>query len=215
MKKQYFLLFIVAIALLFIAIFSQYFIDFTVVDVRLESPVNEEVLNEIVNFFISEAWMGPKYLFIEPKGNQDILIWFSGEYDKEQIAQGISLKNSLNCSFTIDRIEIFNESKIISSESVDNTLSLVLETGDFQLLKSAAEADNNKDLLVYHFNSKVYNTSLSSIKFNQQENKIILPIKENAQSKEFILFARFGKLMRNGSVSKVWYQKRFVLNINK
>lgn len=210
MKKQYFLFFVVAIALLFIVIFSQYFIDFTVVDVRLESPVNEEVLNEIVNVFISEAWIGPKYLFIEPKGNQDILIWFSGEYDKEQTAQGISLKNSLNCSFTIDRINIFNESKIVSSESFDNMLSLVLETGDFQLLKSATEADN-KELVVYHFNRKVYNTSLSSIKFNQQEHKIILPIKENAQSKEFILFARFGKLMRNVSVSKVWYQKRLVI----
>lgn len=211
MKRQYFLLFIVAIALLFIAIFTQYFIDFTVVDVRLESPVNEEVINEIVNLFISEAWMGPKYLFIEPKGNQDILIWFSGKYDKEQIAQGILLKNSLNCSFTIDRIEIFNESKIISSESIDNTLSLILENGDFQLLKSATEAGNNKDLVVYHFNRIVYTTSLSSVKFNHQENKIILPIKENAQNKEFILFARFGKLMRNVSASKVWYQKRLVL----
>lgn len=211
MKRQYFQLFFLAIALLFIAIFSQYFIDFTVVDVRLESPVNEEDMNEIINLFISEAWIGPKYLFIEPKGHQDILIWFSGEYDKEQIAQGISLKNSLNGSFTIDRIELFNESKIIDSESVDNTLSLVLETGDFQLLKSATEAGNNKDLIVYHFNRKVYNASLSSIKFNQQEHKIILPLKENVQSKEFILIARFGKLMQHVSVSKVWYQKRLVL----
>ncbi len=210
MKKQYFLLFFVAIALLFIVIFSQYFISFTVVDVRLEAPVNEENMNKIIHF-ISEGGLGPKYLFFEPKGNQDILIWFSGKYDKEEIAQKISQINFLNVSFTINRIEIFNETVIISSESADNTLSLVLNADNFQLLKSATEADKNKELEVYHFNRKVYNTSLSSIKFNQQENEIILPIKENTQNKEFVLIVRFGKLMRHMSVSKVWYQRRLVL----
>lgn len=210
MKKQYFLLFFVAIALLFIVIFSQYFISFTVVDVRLEAPVNEENMNKIIHF-ISEGGLGPKYLFFEPKGNQDILIWFSGKYDKEEIAQKISQINFLNVSFTINGIEIFNETVIISSESADNTLSLVLNADNFQLLKSATEADKNKELEVYHFNRKVYNTSLSSIKFNQQENEIILPIKENTQNKEFVLIVRFGKLMRHMSVSKVWYQRRLVL----
>lgn len=186
MKKQYFLLFLVAIALLFTVIFSQYFIDFTVVDVRLESPVNEEAMNEIINHFVSEGGLGPKYSFFEQKGNQDILIWFSGKYDKEETVQSVSQMNSFNGSFTINGIELFNESKIISSEFADNTLSLVLNTGNFQLLKSAMEADKNKDLVVYHFDRKVYNTSLSSIKFNQQENKIILPVNGNAQSKEFM-----------------------------
>ncbi|MCX9025646.1 MAG: hypothetical protein OIN85_06060 [Candidatus Methanoperedens sp.] len=198
------------IALLLTAIFSQFFFDFTVVDVRFESPVNEETMNEIINHFISEGGLGPKYSFFEPKGNQDILIWFSGKYDKEEIAQSVSQMNSFNGSFTINGIEIFNESKVISSDSADDTLFLGLDIDNFQLLKSAMEADKNKELVVYHFNRKIYNMSLSSIKFNQQENKIILPIKENAQSKELVLIVRFGKLMRHMSVSKVWYQKRLV-----
>lgn len=204
------LLFFVTIALLLTAIFSQFFFDFTVVDVRFESPVNEETMNEIINHFISEGGLGPKYSFFEPKGNQDILIWFSGKYDKEEIAQSVSQMNSFNGSFTINGIEIFNESKVISSDSADDTLFLGLDIDNFQLLKSAMEADKNKELVVYHFNRKIYNMSLSSIKFNQQENKIILPIKENAQSKELVLIVRFGKLMRHMSVSKVWYQKRLV-----